>query len=298
MNIPPMVDSFDALAYLGANPDVAAAVAEGRVHSAWSHFVNHGFREDRGGVPGSVLAKVRAVMGISASPPPAKLIARVHGTSEPAGFEQVGRTIALDVYAAAGSLVDLDRPLRILDFGCGCGRVLRYMAEVAPASTIHGSDIDREAIAWCEGEFRREIERGRLSFTVNGDHPPTTFAADSFDLVYAISVFTHLPEDLQLQWLGELGRVLKPGGIAVLTTQGGALIRRHLDAGQARQFDEKGFHYFPYGSTEGLPEYYQSAWHDGAYIDRVWSQYFEVISKTPGGVAGHQDLILCRKRLG
>jgi SAM-dependent methyltransferase len=291
-----MADSFDALAYLRANPDVAAAVAEGRVHSAWSHFVNHGYRENRAGVPASVLAKVRAVMAVAATPPPARLISRVHGTSEPEGFEQVGRTIALDIYAAACTRLDMDRPLRILDFGCGCGRVLRYMAEIAPASSIQASDIDREAIAWCEVEFRGEVGRGRLNFAVNGDRPPTPFASDTFDLVYAVSVFTHLPEDLQLLWLGELRRVMRPGGTAVLTTQGGALIRRHLDAGQGRLFDEKGFHYFPYGSTEGLPDYYQSAWHDRSYIDRVWSEYFEVISQTPGGIASHQDLILCAKR--
>ncbi len=293
-----MAESFDALAYLGANPDVARAVDEGRVSSAWSHFVSHGFREGRGGVPAAVAAKVGAVMAVSAAPPPAKLISRVHGTAEAAGFEQVGRTIALDIYGAVCTRLDLDGPLRILDFGCGCGRVLRYMAGIAPVSTIHGSDIDREAIAWCEGEFRGDVARGRLAFAVNGDHPPAPFAPDSFDLVYGISVFTHLPEDLQLLWLGELRRVTRPGGLAVLTTQGGALIRRHLDAGQARRFDETGFHYFPYGSTQGLPEYYQSAWHDGAYVDRVWTRFFEIVGRTPGGIAGHQDLVLCRRRPG
>ena len=64
---------------------------------------------------------------------------------------------------------------------------------------------------------------------------------------------------------------------------------------EARQFERKGFHYFPYGGTEGLPDYYQAAWHDRSYIDRVWSEYFEVLEQVPGGIAGHQDLILCRR---
>jgi SAM-dependent methyltransferase len=296
MDIPAMADSFDAPAYLRANPDVGKAVEEGRVRSAWSHFVSHGFREKRAGVPEAVLAKVEAVMNAPADHPPAKLISRVHGTSETAGFEQVGRTVALDIYAAAAAHIDLDRPLRILDFGCGCGRVLRYMGEIAPASTIDASDIDGEAIGWCEGNFQGEVRRGRFTFTVNRDHPPTPFDSDTFDLVYAISVFTHLPEDLQLQWLGELSRVTRPGGIAVLSAQGGALIRKHLTPGDSRLFDAKGFHYFPYGGTEGLPDYYQAAWHDRSYIDRVWSRYFEILEQVPGGVADHQDLILCRKR--
>jgi SAM-dependent methyltransferase len=290
-----MAHSFDAAEYLRANPDVAKAVAEGRVPSAWSHFVNHGYLENRGGVPAAVLAKVEAVMRASAPRPPARLIARVHGTSEPAGFERTGRVIALDIYGSAGSRLDLDQPLRVLDFGCGCGRVLRFMGEIAPASTIHGSDIDAEAIAWCEGNFRAEVESGRLNFTVNRDRPPTPFEAGYFDLVYGISVFTHLPEDLQFQWLAELRRITRPGGILVLSTQGGALIRGHLGADEGRLFDRRGFHYFPYGSTEGLPDYYQAAWHDRAYIDRVWSEYFELLEQVPAGVAGHQDLILFRR---
>jgi SAM-dependent methyltransferase len=290
-----MANSFDAPAYLRANPDVAKAVEEGRVHSAWSHFVNHGYRENRPGVPGPVLTVVGAVMGAPAVDPPARLISRVHGTSESAGFAQVGRTIALDIYAAASAHLDLGRPLRILDFGCGCGRVLRYMGEIAGAATFHATDIDREAIAWCEANFGGEVRRGRFSFIVNQDHPPSPFDSDYFDLVYGISVFTHLPEGLQLEWLAELRRITRPGGIVVLSTQGGALIRRHLSPEDDRRFDEKGFHYFPYGSTEGLPEYYQAAWHDRAYIDRVWSEFFDIIGHTPGGIAGHQDLILCRK---
>ena len=293
-----MAQTFDASAYLRANPDVAKAVEEGRVPSAWSHFVTHGFHENRGGVPAAVLARVEAVMGATGAPPPARLISRVHGTSEAAGFEQVGRIIALDIYAAAGALLDMDGPLRVLDFGCGCGRVLRYMGVVAPRAAIHASDIDAEAIAWCEGNFRGEIESGRFSFATNRDRPPTALGDGQFDLVYAISVFTHLPEELQLLWLGELGRVLRPGGIAVLSTQGGSLIRSHLSPGDSRHFDEKGFHYFPYGSTEGLPDYYQAAWHDRSYIDRVWSRTFEILGQVPGGIAGHQDLILCRKPPG
>jgi cyclopropane fatty-acyl-phospholipid synthase-like methyltransferase len=120
-----------------------------------------------------------------------------------------GRAIALDIYGTAGARIDMDRSLRVLDFGCGCGRVMSYMGGVAPASTIHGSDIDGEAIAWCERIFRGEVKRGRFSFGVNQDRPPTAFDSGHFDLVYAISVFTHLPEDLQFQWLAELRRITR-----------------------------------------------------------------------------------------
>jgi SAM-dependent methyltransferase len=173
--------------------------------------------------------------------------------------------------------------------------VLRYMSEVAPLATIHASDIDEEAIGWCRGAYRDDVQRGRYNFIVNRDLPPLPFQADFFDLIYGISVFTHLPEDLQLKWLGELKRVAKPGGILALSTQGDALIRGHLDPENRRLLDERGFYYYPYGRTEGLPDYYQAAWHSPAYIGRVWSRYFSIIAQVPGGVAGHQDLVLCLK---
>jgi hypothetical protein len=65
-----MAHYFDAAEYLRANPDVANAVGEGRVPSAWSHFVSHGYLENRGGVSAGVLAKVETVMGpVPRSPP-------------------------------------------------------------------------------------------------------------------------------------------------------------------------------------------------------------------------------------
>lgn len=290
-----MSQLFDPSAYLAANPDVARAVAEGSMTSAWRHYVQWGYGEGRPGVPEGVRRRVGAVMAASARIPPARLIARVHGSGDPAGFEQVGRTVALDIYAAVNDRISLEHPLRILDFGCGCARVLRFMGELAPESRFHASDIDAQAIAWCAENYREEARRGRYTFVCNDDVPPSPLKSDYFDLVYAISVFTHLPEDLQHRWLAELRRVTKPEGLLVLSTQGDALIRGHLGAEENRALDERGFYYSKYGSTEGLPEYYQAAWHTRGYVERVWSRYFHIARHVPAAIADHQDLVLCVK---
>jgi SAM-dependent methyltransferase len=291
-----MSQLFDPSAYLEANPDVARAVGEGRITSAWRHFVRFGFAEKRPGVPEAVVRKVGAVMAASARIPPARLIARVHGSGGAASFERTGRELALDIFAAVNDRISLEHRLRILDFGCGCARVLPFMGELAPKSAFHASDIDGEAISWCIASYPHEVRRGRYTFVQNGDLPPAAFRSDAFDLVYGISVFTHLPEGLQLRWLAELRRVAKPDGLLVLSTQGSALIREHLGPDERRTLDERGFYYHPYGSTEGLPGYYQAAWHTRAYIDRVWSRYFHVAAHIPSGIADHQDLVLCVKR--
>src|SRR5207248_1785974 len=100
----------------------------------------------------------------------------------------------------------------VLDFGCGCGRTLRYFADQSPITDFYGTDIDAEAIAWC----RRHLRFAK--FKVNQALPPLSYRAEKFDLVYAVSVFTHIDEEYQFRWLDELRRITKPRGIVIVTT--------------------------------------------------------------------------------
>lgn len=150
--------------------------------------------------------------------PPARLRVRVAGTADPAWFLEGGRLAAETVRQAAARH---DRPLdeldALLDFGCGCGRVLRQWRRLDAA--VHGTDPDAAAVDWC----RRNLRFAQLQ--VNGPEPPLAYPDESFDLVYAFSVLTHLPEELQRGWVDELGRVLRPDGLLLLSTHG----ERYLD---------------------------------------------------------------------
>jgi len=76
---------------------------------------------------------------------------------------------------------------------------------------LFGTDINRALVRWCA----RNIPFG--TFAQNGLAPPLRYPDESFDLIYGISVFTHLPDEMQLPWLAELKRVLKPGGVLYVT---------------------------------------------------------------------------------
>ena len=123
----------------------------------------------------------------------------------------------------------------ILDWGCGAGRLLSYFQSVA-GPQVWGSDIDSDNLAFCQK---------RLPFAhcvVFPLVPPTTLDASMFDLVIGISVCTHLSEQHQDQWLAELRRLCRPGGLVLLSVQGksqSALYRE--DAGIVRQLDQFGF---------------------------------------------------------
>ncbi len=110
---------------------------------------------------------------------------------------------------------DLSEFERVLDFGCGGGRVLRGFPQLYPHLELYGSDYNQKLIDWASAHFPEEFH-----FNQNQLHPPLPYDDDFFDLVYMISVFTHLSLDCQMAWLAELRRVLKPGRPLVLTLHG------------------------------------------------------------------------------
>jgi SAM-dependent methyltransferase len=90
---------------------------------------------------------------------------------------------------------EVTRSPRTLDFGCGAGNVIRHFAREARSGEVWGADIDAASIAWLEHNLGEPFRFRALSTT-----PALPLPADHFDLVYAISVFTHLADD----WAGWL----------------------------------------------------------------------------------------------
>ena len=101
----------------------------------------------------------------------------------------------------------------LLDWGCGCGRILRHWADLTE-TRVCGCDIDPQMVGWCQANLPfADVARIELS-------PPLPYADSSFGLVYALSVITHLPEELQHAWVRECYRVLRPGGYLLFSTLG------------------------------------------------------------------------------
>ena len=119
-----------------------------------------------------------------------------------------------------------------------------------------------------------------------------------FDLVYGVSVFTHLDEKHQNDWLQELKRVTRPGSVLLLTVHGD-LTTSGLSEEEIAVTRERGifFKTFQTGryKLDGLPDFYQTTFHTKEYVERVWSQFFEVVAYLPRGMNGHQDVVLLQR---
>lgn len=219
--------------------------------------------------------------------PPPRLIVRVAGTADVGWFLDSGRLAAESVRdALARHGCRLEELGALLDFGCGCGRVTRRWAGL-DRTAVNGADANERAIAWC----RANLPFAR--FVSNGLAPPLDHADESFDLVYALSVFTHLPDDLQHAWARELARLLRPGGFLLLTTHG-ERYRERLTPAERAAFDAgRVVVRWPEGAGTNLC----SVFHPRAYVEERLAAGLDVVEFVPEGAKGnpHQDLYLLRK---
>lgn len=94
--------------------------------------------------------------------PPALLRYRVSESLSAESFLKVGngcaRHVDQQLRTMGRNFADAER---VLDFGCGCGRTLRWLMESYPVTNFYGADVDAEAIEWCI----RNLRGGVLSTT-------------------------------------------------------------------------------------------------------------------------------------
>jgi SAM-dependent methyltransferase len=164
--------------------------------------------------------------------------------------------------------------VKVLEWGCGAARILRHLPlHLGEQYELTGSDYNEHSIAWC----RRNIPNAR--FVQNRLTPPLPFADDSFDAVYALSVLTHLSEELNFAWLNELIRVTRKDGIILLTIKGDSY-RNVLLAGELRAFND-GELVVRDRVKEGKKMF--GAFHSSRFVRNCFLRHADVVLHVPDG---------------
>jgi SAM-dependent methyltransferase len=220
--------------------------------------------------------------------PPAILRFRVSESLSVDEFLRIGAGCANLIERQVNDMgIDFAAANRVLDFGCGCGRTIRWLLRDSDAE-FHGVDVDAHAVDWCN----KHLHRGHFLATESA--PPLPYPAEHFDVVYCLSVFTHLNESMQDMWLAELSRILKSGGVLLLTIYGEAA-RDGLDEEGQKMLRSQGIVHRHSQKLGGLvPDWYQTTWHSREYMVKRLSEWFGDIRyhTVPDGL---QDVVLARK---
>lgn len=228
--------------------------------------------------------------------PPADQMLRQHGSEDGESFDRIGLASKRDILSLLGDDWSFEGK-RVLDFGCGSGRTLRHFLAEAEAAEVHGCDIDADSIAWLKRNHEPPL---RLHHT--GEDPPLPFEDGSLDLVWSVSVFTHLADSWSA-WMCELHRVLADDGLLVATYSGRSIAehptsRESLGGGwdEERAGMAVTLYALPFNPTSG-PGVYLSRW----WLEEHWGRAFEILELREGGFGGverGQGVVLMRKRPG
>jgi SAM-dependent methyltransferase len=217
-------------------------------------------------------------------------------------FLETGRRSLADLEGALAAVGDtLESHESILEFGCGCGRIMRWMEELGRKRKLVGTDIDALAIEWASESLPF------AQFDVNEGLPPTRYRDGEFDLIINHSVFTHLDERYQDLWLTELQRIASPEGLLVLSIHGEhafEISESYIEADSRLrrewrpELERQGILFIADDSYVGsaFPDFYHTAFHAPWYVFEHWSRWFDVLAFLPKSSLDFQDQVVLRRR--
>jgi len=218
--------------------------------------------------------------------PPSSLRYLVAGEEDINWFLHAGKLGAETVIGLLESNnIKLDSESRVLDFGCGCGRVIRHFKDVL--FKLYGTDCNNFAIQWCNNY----LDFG--SFQSNKLSPPLNYDDNSFELIYAFSIFTHLSESLQFEWIEEFKRILKPSGYLLISVHGDTFLEINpiLDSNEMKQYKKGNL---ITKQAEQVGSNFCNVFHPKEYVTSVLAKDFTLVQFVPGGAKGNppQDAYL------
>jgi ubiquinone/menaquinone biosynthesis C-methylase UbiE len=183
----------------------------------------------------------------------------------------------------------------ILDWGCGTGRIVQQIHQYQPYALLYGADINKKMIDWDHQNIKD------THFSVINSNTPTAYPANYFDLVYGISVFTHIPSILQDPWIVELHRIIKHAGILLITTHG-SFFYSQLSKKEKNILTEKGFFEKVFQQNHPLKsgDRNDTMYITEDYFKKTIESYFEIKSFYDGTLFpekfGGQDLWILQKK--
>ena len=242
------------------------------------------------------------------APVPPLEMRRLSGSPDEALFLWTGLvdvTNLLGIHARLASLPAGPKP-RVLDFGCGVGRLTRFL-EMHDGIEAFGLDANPAAVEWCQ------LSLGHVLTLLQAGRQKLPFGDSLFDLVYSMTLFTETPQRRMQQCLDEITRVMAPGGLLLAITYGPTAVETirsspahqesmRIDATRAAELAEQlpkdGRVHVPFHDGEGAPDEQEGrTFIHPSHAAMHWNtDAFEVVEHIPGGLRHWQDIVVLRRK--
>jgi SAM-dependent methyltransferase len=247
---------------------------------------------------------IREIQEVGVPFPPWQEMVTVGGETDLRLFLSIGHACYESVNKFISS--ELAFPIKVLDFGVGCARTMRFFYRETDKYDCYGCDVDRRAIDY----INRYVPF--INARTTNNLPPLPYQAGYFDIVYSISVFTHLENKSLNLWMKEMHRILKDKGSLELSLHGSRSFDIVVNEPQRRQligidetefeskktsFDRDGFVWMrqPVGSADIDTSQFGISFISRDYLNQVISPYFTLIHYAEGELGGWQDLAVLHK---
>jgi SAM-dependent methyltransferase len=247
------------------------------------------------GVEG-VLAKT----GLRKEQPPEDVHAMARGPLAAGGAIYYADMIADCLRRVGSSLEDVRRGL---DFGSSSGRTVRALQAAYPDAEWHGVDPNEGAITWAREHFPD------IHFAVSPQDPPLSYDEATFDLVVAISIWSHYGEGAAIRWLDEMHRIIRPGGHLVFSTHGLQSVAYYAQIGHRapaqlkqirRALYRNDFWFAPEFGEQGdwgvIHQEWGTAFFTPEWVARVALPKWSIEEFAVGQNADNQDMYVLRRR--
>ncbi|MBU2552820.1 MAG: class I SAM-dependent methyltransferase [Bacteroidetes bacterium] len=178
--------------------------------------------------------------------------------------------------------------IKVLDWGCGPGRIIRHMSHLLETGKVYGTDYNPASIEWCKNNLPG------IEFNTNTLEAKLPYQDNYFNAIYGISIFTHLSEKMHFEWMDELKRILAPGGLIFLTSHGNAFIEKLTENESAAY--HRGELIVRGMTAEGHRTY--TAYHPKVFMEKLFEgmKILEHVETSSNNGKAQQDVWLVQKK--
>jgi SAM-dependent methyltransferase len=228
--------------------------------------------------------------------PTSDLIELVQGDPDPKIYKAQGFRYYHQIREAVTRHQDWRFLRRVLDWGCGSGRVAAYFLAEPDGPKVRGCDVHAGAIAWC----RANLPNGE--FRLLEDFPDLPYPDAGFDLAIALAAVMPLgPEELAL-FFDEVTRVLAPEGLLVMSLQGLFAAALRFPPKVIAVMVQDGFlngsrHDDLHPPSPEYAKFYRGGFYwTPDFVAREWTKSFDILEYDEGMLNYDQDLVVMQRR--